>query len=96
VLNSHTENTAKTQRMSDLQKVDPAKYTEEFLVENGTVWEYGQDYFDRLREAGFQVLDWDVVRGHSNDFISYNGLKPNSTLTLGFKSASAKDGFLAK
>jgi ubiquinone/menaquinone biosynthesis C-methylase UbiE len=96
VLNSHTENRAQTLRMDDLKKENPSKYTDEFLVENGTVWEYGQDYFARLQEAGFALLEWDVVAGRSQEFVSYNGLKPQSRITLGFKTEAAKKFFLSK
>lgn len=96
VLNSHMENKPQTRRMEDLKKENPQKYTDEFLVENGTVWEYGEDYLKRLESAGFIVEQFDITQGKEAGFISHNGLKTDSRIILGFKTAAARDAFLAR
>jgi SAM-dependent methyltransferase len=43
----------KTKRASEMAQIDPDFYTEEYRIENGTEWVYGEDFFERLEAAGF-------------------------------------------
>lgn len=80
VLNSHVESYPQSKKIADLQKSQPEKYTAAFIEENGTAWEYGQDYLERLQQAGWKV--------GVEEILPYVGLSASDRDRLGLKASS--------
>jgi len=48
----------------------------EWFAANGDAWVYGEDFLDRVREAGLEPADIELFPGSAPDFFTANGLKP--------------------
>ena len=58
------------------------EYAEDYFVENGTAWHFGDDYLDELKAAGFAVRALQPFAGLSADELSRRGLKADEPLIL--------------
>ena len=51
---------------------------EEWFAANGDAWVYGEDFLDRVREAGLEPVEIELFPGAPPDFFTANGLKPRA------------------
>ena len=49
---------------------------EDWFAANGDAWVYGEDFLDRVREAGLEPVDIELFPGAPAGFFTTNGLKP--------------------
>ena len=49
---------------------------EEWFAANGDAWVYGEDFPDRVREAGLEPVEIELFPGAPDGFFTANGLKP--------------------
>ncbi|MDE0371524.1 MAG: methyltransferase domain-containing protein, partial [Rhodospirillales bacterium] len=48
---------------------------DEWFAANGDAWVYGEDFFDRVREAGLEPMEVELFPDAPDDFFARNGLK---------------------
>ena len=48
----------------------------DWFDENGDAWVYGEDFLDRVRDAGLDPADIELFPDESDRFFEANGLKP--------------------
>ena len=49
---------------------------EDWFAANGDAWVYGEDFLDRVREAGLEPIEIELFPGAPARFFAANGLKP--------------------
>ena len=49
---------------------------EDWFAANGDAWVYGEDFLDRVREAGLQPVEIELFPAAPSRFFAANGLKP--------------------
>ena len=49
---------------------------EDWFAANGDAWVYGEDFLDRVREAGLEPVEIELFPGAPDRFFTANGLKP--------------------
>ena len=49
---------------------------EDWFAANGDAWVYGEDFLDRVREAGLAPVEIELFPGAPDGFFTANGLKP--------------------
>ena len=49
---------------------------EDWFAANGDAWVYGEDFLDRVREAGLEPIEIELFPGAPDGFFTANGLKP--------------------
>ena len=49
---------------------------EDWFAANGDAWVYGEDFLDRVREAGLDPAEMELFPGAPDRFFTANGLKP--------------------
>ena len=49
---------------------------EDWFAANGNAWVYGEDFLDRVREAGLEPVEIELFPGAPDGFFTANGLKP--------------------
>ena len=49
---------------------------EDWFAANGDAWVYGEDFLDRVREAGLDPVEFELFPGAPDRFFTANGLKP--------------------
>jgi len=76
----------------DYRAIHP-KLDEAFFAANGTAWYFGQDYYQMLQAAGFEVCVDTPMSGYSPEERASRGLKVRTELIVGFKSRLAKARF---
>ena len=55
---------------------DNPEFGEDWFAENGDAWVYGEDFLDRVREAGLEPLEIELFPDAPVRFFAANGLKP--------------------
>jgi SAM-dependent methyltransferase len=75
----------KTRKFSEAAQEDPVLFTEDFRIENGTEWVYGEDYFERLEAAGFFHRRLPVRSFAAPAEIQEHGFRADGGLILCFK-----------
>jgi SAM-dependent methyltransferase len=84
VLNVHI-GLEKTKRATEMAQIQPDLYTEEFRIENGTEWVYGEDFFERLEAAGFFHTRIRLFELASNEIRELGAFREDSELFCCFK-----------
>lgn len=83
----------RTRAASELAQEDPAFYTPAYFEENGTAWSYGEDFFDRLSDAGFlvhrQLMD-DLIPREVTDAQAFTG---KTEFIFAFRSEATREKF---
>ena len=63
-------------RTADAYRREHPGLGEEWFAANGDAWVYGEDFLDRVREAGLEPVEIELFPDHPPDFFTANGLKP--------------------
>ena len=66
-----------TTRTADAYRREHPELGEEWFAANGDAWVYGEDFFDRVREAGLEPVEVELFPGAPAGFFTANGLKPH-------------------
>ncbi len=62
--------------------------SEDFFIENGTEWYYGDDYFERLATAGFDSIKIYPFSALSPEALTKNGLRSQEEVILASPSST--------
>ena len=65
-------------RTADAHRRAHHELGEEWFAANGDAWVYGEDFLDRVREAGLEPVEMELFPGASDRFFTENGLKPRA------------------
>ena len=63
-------------RTADAHRREHPELGEEWFAANGDAWVYGEDFLDRVREAGLDPVEMELFPGAPAGFFTANGLKP--------------------
>ena len=63
-------------RTADAHRRAHHELGEEWFAANGDAWVYGEDFLDRVREAGLEPVEMELFPGAPAGFFTANGLKP--------------------
>ena len=63
-------------RTADTHRREHPELGEEWFAANGDAWVYGEDFLDRVREAGLEPVEMELFPGAPAGFYTANGLKP--------------------
>ena len=89
MINTHVESGV-TVPVSEHRKTHP-DLGDDYYAENGDRWVYGEDFFNRVSEAGLGYRMLRLFEGRSPDYFRENGLKPRSECLLAFTDPAALD-----
>ena len=67
-----------TTRTADRHRREHPQLGEEWFAANGDAWVYGEDFLDRVREAGLDPVELELFPGAAAGFFTTNGLKPRA------------------
>ena len=71
-----THRGARATRTADAHRREHSELGEEWFAANGDAWVYGEDFLDRVREAGLDPVELELFPGAPDRFFTANGLKP--------------------
>ena len=75
----------RTQTVAEYRRDHP-QLGDDYFAENGDQWVYGEDYFARLENAGFDVRVDRLFENCTEEFKQRHGLKSHHELIVAFKS----------
>jgi len=61
-----------------------------YYAENGDQWAFGEDFLQRVREAGFERQAWKPYHCLNEAYLVRNGLKRETVLVLAWKTRAAE------
>ena len=64
----------------------------DWFAANGDAWVYGEDFLDRVRDAGLEPVEKELFPGAPAEFFIANGLKPRSAPCSGHATGRAFAG----
>ncbi len=85
ILNSSLQ-AGPTQSANEYRELHP-EHKEDFYIENGTEWYYGEDYHTRLHQAGLKSRSWQPFVGYSEERLKSQGLRSDEEIILGGRDA---------
>jgi SAM-dependent methyltransferase len=74
-------------------RLDHPELDDAYFAENGDQWVYGEDFLERLREAGLEARVDTLFADADGEYKSHHGLKDEHELLLAFKSAAGEHRF---
>lgn len=83
---------AKTQTVAEYRRHHP-QLGDDYFAENGDQWVYGDDYFARIEDAGFEVRVDRLFETRTDAFKRRHGLKARHELLVAFKSSQGVERF---
>ena len=63
-------------RSADAFRAEHPELDDDWFAANGDAWVYGEDFVDRVREAGLKPVDLELFKGVPARFFVAHGLKP--------------------
>lgn len=63
-------------RTAEAYRREHTELGEDWFAANGDAWVYGDDFLDRVREAGLEPMEIELFPGAPTGFFTGNGLKP--------------------
>ena len=63
-------------RSADAFRAEHPELDDDWFAANGDAWVYGEDFVDRVREAGLEPVELELFPGAPSRFFVANGLKP--------------------
>lgn len=66
---------------------------EDWFATNGDAWVYGEDFLDRVRDAGLEPAEIELFPGVPARFFTANGLKPRVRALFAFRDPAGRHRF---